>query len=80
MITVNLTKARDLTKDSMRQHRKSLLEEQDVLYMKALEAGEDTTEIVTEKQRLRDLTKLADDVSTVDELKTLKETYPIPEG
>ena len=79
MITINLNKAKDLTKFSMRQHRKSLLEEQDVLYMKALEAGEDTAEIVKEKQRLRDLTKLANDASTVDELKILKETYPIPE-
>ena len=79
MITINLNKAKDLTKFSMRQHRKSLLEEQDVLFMKAQEDGADTAAIVTEKNRLRDLTKLANDASTVDELKILKETYPIPE-
>ena len=48
MITINLNKAKDLTKFSMRQHRKSLLEEQDVLFMKAQEDGADTAAIVTE--------------------------------
>jgi hypothetical protein len=37
----------------------------------ALESGADTSAIVAEKQRLRDITKLADDATTLDELKAL---------
>ena len=70
-ITVNITKAKALTKDRLRVERKPLLEEQDVLYMKAQEANADTTAIVAEKQRLRDVTKLADNSTTLDELKGL---------
>ena len=71
MITVNLTKAKDITKDRLRTDRSSLLEAQDVLFMKAQESGADTTDIVTEKQRLRDITKGVDSCKTTDELKAL---------
>tara|TARA_R110002020_G_scaffold406898_1_gene617027 strand:- start:30 stop:284 length:255 start_codon:yes stop_codon:yes gene_type:complete len=72
MITINLNKAKELTKDRLRIDRKPLLEEQDILFMKAQESGGDTTAIVTEKNRLRDITKLADSATTTDELKALK--------
>ena len=72
MITVNLTKAKDITKDRLRADRKPLLEEQDVLFMQAQEAGSDTSAIVAEKNRLRDITKDADSCKTTDELKALK--------
>ena len=68
-ITVDITKAKAITKDRLRADRKPLLEEQDVLYMRAQEAGSDTSAIVTEKQRLRDVTKQVDSMSTLDELK-----------
>ena len=68
-IQVNITKAKDITKDRLREERKPLLEEQDVLYMRAQEAGDDTTAIVTEKQRLRDITNQVDSMTTVEELK-----------
>ena len=71
MIVVNFDKAKALTKDRLRVERKPLLEEQDVLYMKAQEEGADTTAIVTEKQRLRDVTKLADAATSLDALKAL---------
>ena len=71
MITVNLNKAKVITKDRLRVERKPLLEEQDILFMKAQEAGASTTDIVTEKNRLRDVTKLADSATTTDELKAL---------
>ena len=71
MITVNLSKAKVITKDRLRIERKPLLEEQDILFMKAQEAGTSTTDIVTEKNRLRDVTKLADSATTTDELKAL---------
>jgi hypothetical protein len=72
MITVNLSKAKEITKDRLREERKPLLEAQDVLFMKAQEGGTDTSAIVTEKNRLRDITKLADSASTTDELKALE--------
>ena len=71
MITINLDKAKDITKDRLRADRKPLLEEQDVLFMQAQEAGSDTSAIVAEKNRLRDITKDADSCKTTDELKAL---------
>jgi len=70
-ITTNFVKAQDITKTRLREERKPLLEEQDVAYMRAQEAGEDTAAIVAEKQRLRDLPALVDAASTLDELKSL---------
>jgi len=66
---VNFSKAQDITKDRLRADRKPLLEAQDILYMRAQEAGSDTSAIVTEKQRLRDITIQVDSMSTLDELK-----------
>ncbi len=66
---VNFSKAQDITKERLRADRKPLLEAQDILYMRAQEAGSDTSAIVTEKQRLRDITEQVDSMSTLDELK-----------
>ena len=68
-ITVDITKAKVITKDRLRAERKPLLEEQDILFMKTQEAGSDTSAIVTEKQRLRDITNQVDSMTTTDELK-----------
>ena len=59
-ISISMPKAKEITKDKLREERKPLLATQDVLFMKAQESGADTTVIVTEKNRLRDITKLAD--------------------
>ena len=66
---VNFTKAQLITKDRLRIDRKPLLEEQDVLFMRATESGADTTVIVAEKQRLRDVTDQVDAMTTLEELK-----------
>ena len=71
MITVSIPKAKVITKDRLIADRKPLLEAQDVLFMKAQEAGDDTTAIVTEKQRLRDVTNQVDEMTTLDELKAV---------
>jgi len=68
-ITVNIEKVRPIIKEKLRAERKPLLEAQDVLYIKAQEVGEDTTAIVAEKQRLRDITNTVDSMTTLDELK-----------
>ena len=72
MITINLSKAKDITKERLRTQRVPLLQVQDVAFQRALEEGADTTAIVAEKQRLRDITKLADQATTLDQLKALK--------
>ena len=66
---VNFSKAQDITKDRLRADRTPLLEAQDVLFMRAQEAGSDTSAIVTEKQRLRDITNQVDSMTTLDQLK-----------
>ena len=71
-ITVDITKAKVITKDRLRADRKPLLEAQDILFMKAQEAGTSTSAIVTEKQRLRDITNQVNSMTTTDELKAAK--------
>ena len=70
MITVNINKAKEITKDRLRAERKPLLEAQDVAFQRALETSEDTTAIVAEKARLRDITNQVDTMTTLDELKS----------
>lgn len=71
MITINLNKAKVITKERLRTERAPLLQAQDVAFQRALESGADTASIVAEKQRLRDITKLADQAQTLDELKAI---------
>lgn len=72
MIVINLLKAKEITKERLRFERKPLLEAQDIAFQRALENGSDTTAIVAEKQRLRDITKLVDSAVSVDDLIALK--------
>ena len=71
MITVDIDKAKALTKDRLRAERTPLLAAQDVLFQRALESGSDTAAIVAEKQRLRDITSQVDTCTTLDELRGL---------
>lgn len=71
MITINLDKAKAITKARLRVERAPLLAAQDVAFQRALETNADTAAIVAEKQRLRDITNLADAATTLDELKAI---------
>lgn len=71
VVTVNLDKAKELTRDRLRMERVPLLNAQDVLFQRAQETGADTTAIVAEKQRLRDITNLVDGCATTQELREL---------
>ena len=71
MITINIDKAKAITKTRLRQEREPLLTAQDVAFQRALESSADTSAIVAEKQRLRDITKLVDAATTVDDLKAI---------
>lgn len=69
-VTVSLDKAKEITKKRLRSEREPLLAAQDVAFQRALESGADTSAIVAEKQRLRDITNFS--ATTLDELRSLK--------
>jgi hypothetical protein len=72
VVTVSLAKAKEITKKRLRAEREPLLAAQDVAFQRALEAGSPTTAIVAEKQRLRDITSLADAETTLEGLRAIK--------
>ena len=77
VISVNMTKAKDIWRDKIRAARVEPLAALDTAYMKALETGADTSSIIAQKQALRDAPALAsiDNATTPDELKAIQ---PIP--
>ena len=68
-IVTDIAKAKIITKEKLRVDRKPLLEAEDVKFQRALETGADTTDIVAEKQRLRDITNDVDAMTTEAQLK-----------
>jgi hypothetical protein len=70
-ITVNFNKAKEITKNRLRIERTPLLQELDVKFQRALETGADTSTIVAEKERLRNITKVVDSCTTLDQLRKL---------
>tara|TARA_R100000951_G_C2522670_1_gene143917 strand:+ start:174 stop:530 length:357 start_codon:yes stop_codon:yes gene_type:complete len=77
VISVNMDKAKDMWRDKIRLARVKPLATLDMEYMKALETSSDTTQIIADKQALRDAPSLAsiDAASTVAELVAIQ---PIP--
>ena len=67
MIVINNEKAIEIAKEKIRAFREPKLKQLDIDFQRALETGSDTTLIVQEKQRLRDLTDTANG-KTVEEL------------
>jgi hypothetical protein len=78
MITINLTKAKDIAKNNLRTERAPVLASLDVAFMRAVESGNTTlqTAIAEQKQELRDITTHSSitDASDVNELKTAMNT------
>lgn len=76
-IIVNMDTAKDIWRDKIRAAREPELAKLDTAFMKALETGADTTQIVADKQALRDAPAHADidAATTPDELKLVQ---PIP--
>tara|TARA_E500000318_G_C3499801_1_gene187879 strand:+ start:23 stop:265 length:243 start_codon:yes stop_codon:yes gene_type:complete len=70
-ITIDITKAKDIWKDKIREARKPALEKLDVDFVKAQETSSDTSSIVTDKQTLRDLPSQVDTATTTDEIKAV---------
>lgn len=73
MIVINNEKAIEIAKDKIRVIREPKFKQLDLDFQRALETGSDTTLIVQEKQRLRDLTDLANNKTVEELLVILKE-------
>ena len=71
MITIDISKAKEVWKDKIRDARKPALEKLDVNFVKAQETSIDTTSIVADKQTLRDLPSQVDTATTTDEIKAV---------
>ena len=71
MITIDISKAKDIWKDKIRVARKPALEKLDVDFVKAQETSSDTTSIVADKNTLRDLPEQVDTATTTDEIKAV---------
>lgn len=67
-VDVDIAKAHDIKKEILRELRKPILEKLDVEYMKLLEKGEDTSNVIKQKEELRNITKLKLP-NNIDELK-----------
>ena len=68
VISVDMAAARGIWRDKIRQARTEPLAALDTSYMKALETGADTTQIIADKQALRDApTDPAIDAATTPE-------------
>ena len=71
MITIDITKAKEVWKNKIRIKRAKALKKLDLDFIKAQEAGTDTTSIVADKNTLRDLPEQVDTATTVDEIKAV---------
>jgi len=78
VITEDMTKAKEIFKAKIREVRTPLLEAEDVVYMKALEADDASakTASVNKKKALRDApaAKAITDADTIDKLKAAWDT------
>tara|TARA_R100001460_G_C3518600_1_gene172328 strand:+ start:733 stop:975 length:243 start_codon:yes stop_codon:yes gene_type:complete len=70
-ITIDITKAKEVWKNKIREARKPALEKLDVDFIKAQEASSDTTTIISNKNTLRNLPSQVDSATTVDEIKAV---------
>jgi hypothetical protein len=75
VISVDMNKAKEMVKDGLRSAREPLLQELDVQFMRAVEAGNTKLQsiISTKKQILRDVTDLPaiNEANTTTELRNV---------
>ena len=78
VISEDITKAKEIFKDKIREVRKPLLETEDISYMKAIEADDEIAKAysVAVKNNLRDApaAQAITDATTIDELKAAWDT------
>jgi len=71
MITIDITKAKEVWKDKIRFKRTGALKKLDLDFMKAQEDETDTTSIIADKNTLRDLPEQVNTATTTDEIKAV---------
>jgi len=73
MITINLTKAKDIAKTNLRTERAPVLASLDVQFIRAVESGNTSlqTAIAEQKQELRDITSHSS-ITGASDVATLK--------
>ena len=76
VISEDMTKAKEIFKDKIREVRKPLLEAEDVTYIKALEAGDSSAQTASAatKKKLRDA-PAASAISSADTIAKLKAAW-----
>ena len=74
VISEDMTKAKEIFKDKIREVREPLLAAKDVELMKALEAGTSTTAIATAKDALRDA-PAASAITSASDIAALKAAW-----
>ena len=72
MITINLDKAKVITKERLRAERTPLLEALDIETMRNLSNADKLATIEAQKQVLRDITTQVDTLTSLEELRSLK--------
>jgi energy-converting hydrogenase Eha subunit H len=77
-ISVNMTKARTIHLEEIRKVRNAELVKEDVMFMRAVEAGDTGTQatIATKKQTLRNIPATFDITTNVDTPEKLKAKWP----
>ena len=70
-ITVDIAKAKNIWKEKIRKAREPKLAALDIEFMKAQEAGSDTSTIVAKKKELRDFPTQVDSAATENEIKAV---------
>ena len=73
-LILNIEKAKQIFIEKIRRFREDELPKLDIQYMRTLESGGDTIEIVAKKQQLRDLPDM--DLSDVTNLTQLRGKWP----
>ena len=68
-VVTDITKAKEIKKEIIRQERKPLLEALDIEVMKNIKDPVKIDEIESQKQKLRDITNEVDNLKSIDELK-----------
>ena len=71
-ISINFTKAQEITKDRLRAERTPLLQALDVAQLRNLADPVALADIEAKKQVLRDATQQVDSLTTLDELKAVQ--------
>lgn len=69
--SINITKAKEAWKNKIRNARVEALAKLDIDFIKAQEQSLDTTQIVADKQTLRDLPNQVDIATTINEIKAV---------